>query len=56
MMLDDSLFTVNPGDFIFIPRGAVHSVYKISEGPLKVISIQAPYFDGKDRISLPPKR
>ena len=56
MMLDDSLFTVSPGDFIFIPRGAVHSVHKISEVPLKVISIQAPYFDGKDRISFPPKR
>lgn len=56
MMLDDSLFTVNPGDFIFIPRGAVHSVHKISEVPLKVISIQAPYFDGKDRHLFPPKR
>ncbi len=56
MMLDDSLFTVNPGDFIFIPRGAVHSVYKISEVPLKVISIQAPYFDGRDRHKFSPKR
>lgn len=56
MILEDSIFTINPGDFIFIPRGAVHSVYKISEAPLKVISIQAPYFDGNDRFLFPPKR
>ena len=56
MTLNDSIFTVNPGDLIFIPRGSVHSVFKISEAPLKVISIQAPYFDGKDRVLFPPKR
>lgn len=56
MMLEDSIFTVNPGDLIFIPKGSVHSVFKISEVPLKVISIQAPYFDGKDRVLFPPKR
>ena len=56
MMLDDSIFTVNPGDFVFIPRGTVHSASKISEEPLKVISIQAPYFDGSDRIRFPPKK
>lgn len=56
MTLNDSIFTVNPGDLIFIPKGSVHSVFKISEVPLKVISIQAPYFDGKDRVLFPPKR
>jgi mannose-6-phosphate isomerase-like protein (cupin superfamily) len=56
MTLNDSIFTVNPGDLIFIPRGSVHSVIKISEASLKVISIQAPYFDGKDRVQFPPKR
>ena len=56
MVLGDSAFTVNAGDFLFIPKGTVHSVSKISELPLKVISIQAPNFDGKDRVLLPPKR
>lgn len=56
MTMDDSVFTVNPGDFIFIPQGTVHSAARISEEPLKVISIQAPFFDGKDRIMSPPKK
>jgi mannose-6-phosphate isomerase-like protein (cupin superfamily) len=56
MVLGDSVFTVNAGDFLFIPKGTVHSVSKTSEVPLKVISIQAPNFDGKDRVLFPPKR
>lgn len=56
MVLGDSVFAVNAGDFLFIPKGTVHSVSKTSEVPLKVISIQAPIFDGSDRVAFPPKR
>lgn len=50
MKLGDKTFTIKKGDVIFIPKNTVHSVKNTGEKPLKVISIQAPYFDGKDRI------
>jgi mannose-6-phosphate isomerase-like protein (cupin superfamily) len=50
MHLGDSVFVIGPGDFIFIPKGSIHSVRTSSAEPLRVISIQAPYFDGSDRV------
>lgn len=41
---------IRPGDIIFIPADTFHDVIVTSEIPLKVVSIQAPEFDGKDRI------
>lgn len=41
---------IEAGDFFEIPRNAVHAVKVTSEQPLKVISIQAPEFNGEDRI------
>lgn len=40
---------VNPGDFIFIPVGKPHA-FVVKDGPVKVLSIQAPGFDGSDRV------
>lgn len=51
MRLGEETFTVRKGDVIFIPQGTPHSV-KVSKGVLKVISVQAPQFDGTDRILL----
>jgi len=52
MVLGDRNFVVKTGDYVFIPKNTPHSV-KVHEGEmLKVISIQSPYFDGTDRISL----
>lgn len=50
MMLGEKTFTITKGDLIFIPKNTFHAVKTISEIPLKVISIQAPFFDGKDRV------
>lgn len=55
MTLGESEFEVRKGDWIFIPKGTAHSVKSVSKGPLKVISIQAPEFDGSDRVYIKPK-
>ena len=48
--LADSTFIISKGDLVVIPKNTYHSVVVISENPMKVISIQAPYFDGSDRV------
>ncbi len=50
MTIGDQTFAIGPGDYINIPKGAVHSVKVTSEIPIKVISMQAPEFLGEDRI------
>jgi len=50
MKVDGKSFKIKKGDMIFIPRNTWHYVKTTSKIPLKVISIQAPNFDGKDRI------
>lgn len=51
MTLGDKKFKIKKGDVIFIPKGTFHSVMSTSKKEaLKVLSIQAPYFDGKDRV------
>ena len=48
---------VGPGHYVRIPKGAVHGVVVTSEQPMKVLSIQAPEFFGKDRVWVnPPKK
>lgn len=50
MMLGADKFKIKAGQLIFIPENTVHSVKTISRKPLKIISIQAPEFDGTDRV------
>ena len=50
MTLDEKEFAIKKGSLIFIPKNTFHAVRTSSGIPLKVISIQAPYFDGRDRI------
>lgn len=52
MMLGDQKLHIKAGDVIIIPKGTTHSVVVTSKEPLKIISLQAPYFDGTDRIML----
>jgi mannose-6-phosphate isomerase-like protein (cupin superfamily) len=52
MMLGDQKLHIKAGDVIIIPKGVVHSVIVTSKDPLKIVSVQAPYFDGTDRIML----
>jgi mannose-6-phosphate isomerase-like protein (cupin superfamily) len=50
MVVGEITKEVKVGDLIFIPANTFHEVIVTSEKPLKVISIQAPEFDGTDRI------
>lgn len=52
MILGDTTFIVRAGDHITIPQNTPHAVNVTSAVPLKVLSIQAPYFDGTDRVKL----
>ncbi len=52
MTLGDSTRIVSAGDVVLIPPGTPHSVNVTSDVPLRVISVQAPYFDGTDRVWL----
>ncbi|MCX7728176.1 MAG: cupin domain-containing protein [Bacteroidia bacterium] len=52
MQLGDKEFVIKKNDIVFIPRNTAHKVITTSKKPLKVISIQSPYFDGKDRVML----
>jgi mannose-6-phosphate isomerase-like protein (cupin superfamily) len=50
MTLGEKKFEIKKGDLVFIPKNTFHSVRTSGKEPLKVISIQAPFFDGKDRV------
>ena len=50
MTLGDKKFKVKKGDIVFIPKGTPHSLTVTSAIPVKVLSVQSPFFDGKDRI------
>lgn len=56
MKLGGKTFPIKKGDVIFIPKNTIHSVKTTGKQPLKVISIQAPLFDGKDRILTEDKK
>lgn len=49
MQLGDKTLKVKKGDCVVIPLGEAHSALTTSKKPLKVISVQAPRFDG-DRV------
>lgn len=50
MLLGERSFMVKKGDMVFIPKNTVHGLKVTSMVPVKVLSIQSPLFDGKDRI------
>ncbi len=50
MLLGEKQLNVKRGDILFIPKNTIHSLKVTSKEPVKVLSIQSPYFDGKDRI------
>jgi len=41
---------IGPGDYLRIPENTPHAVTVLSDKPLKVLSVQAPEFLGKDRV------
>ncbi len=50
MTVGEKTFKIRKGDVVFIPKDTFHAVKTTSKKPLKVISIQAPFFDGNDRV------
>lgn len=50
LTIDGKAFDIGPGHYVKIPPGAVHGVKVTSKTPIKVLSIQAPEFFGKDRV------
>lgn len=52
MVLGDQHIHIKAGDVIFIPKNTPHSAKVTSTEPLKILSVQSPYFDGKDRVLL----
>ena len=52
MQLGDQSIEIVAGDYIRVPRGTAHGVKVLSSVPLKVLSVQAPEFFGKDRVSV----
>ncbi len=50
MTLGDQRFDIAAGDFFTVPEDVVHGVEVTSSQPLKVLSMQAPEFFGKDRV------
>lgn len=50
MLLGGDSLEIGPGDVISIPSGTPHAVWNIDGGPLKVMSVHTPAFDGKDRV------
>ena len=50
MLIGEKTMKIKKGDILFIPKNTPHSLKVTSAGPVKVISVQAPNFDGKDRV------
>jgi quercetin dioxygenase-like cupin family protein len=50
MILGQNTIKVKKGDVIFIPKNTPHALKVTSSVLMKVLSVQSPYFDGKDRI------
>lgn len=52
LQLGDESFEIVSGDYIRVPKGTPHGVKVLSTIPLKIISVQAPEFFGKDRVTV----
>jgi len=50
MTLGETKQVIKAGDFIRINQATIHAVKVFSDIPLKVLSIQSPEYNGKDRV------
>jgi quercetin dioxygenase-like cupin family protein len=50
MTVGETTYEIKAGDYIFIPQNTYHALLVTSEGPVQVLSVQAPFFDGTDRV------
>lgn len=51
----DNKITIGPGHYVKVPQGVPHAVTVTSDIALKVLSVQAPEFFGKDRVKVKVK-
>ncbi len=49
LTMNGKQYQLKQGDMVFIPKGTVHSFANTTDAPAKILSIQAPQFDGTDR-------
>ncbi len=56
MTVGNKSLQIQKGDIIFIPKNIVHSLKVLSSSPVKVLSVQSPMFDGKDRVMVEEKK
>lgn len=54
LLLGSDTIRVSAGDVVAIPAGTPHAVIRTMDGPLKVLSVHSPPFDGVDRIPWEP--
>jgi len=50
MTINNTTTAIKAGDYFRIPKNTYHSLKVTSKTPVKVISVQAPEFFGKDRV------
>ncbi len=50
--LGDQSMEIVAGDYIRVPKGTPHAVKVLSPIPLKIISVQAPEYFGKDKVKV----
>ena len=52
MTLDGENVSIAAGDLVVIPKNTPHSLKITSQSPMRIISIQAPKYEGKDLFFL----
>ena len=52
MVVGEKYIHIKAGDVIYIPENTPHAVTVTSKEPLKILSVQAPYYDGKDKVMI----
>ena len=50
MIVGDKKMKIKKGDIVLISKNTFHSLKVTSQTPMKVLSVQSPLFDGKDRV------
>ena len=50
MTLDGENVSIAAGDLVVIPKNTPHSLEITSQNPMRIISIQAPKYEGKDHF------
>ncbi len=55
LTLDNETYRIEAGNLIYIPQATLHSVVVTSDEPMRVLSIQAPEYSGRDQVFVRPQ-